>query len=85
MNLKYYSHIYLNPFPSALDMSLLDTEEYLYTPEQFNEQVLFEQKKETAISLPADSTLVIWHASTEDIFTGEDQDLLVKSQRRDSS
>ena len=29
MNAKYYSHIYLNPSPSVLDMSLLDTDEFI--------------------------------------------------------
>lgn len=29
MNRKYYSHIYLNPHPSPLDMSLIDTDEFL--------------------------------------------------------
>jgi hypothetical protein len=29
MNRKYYTHIYLNPHPTPLDMSLLDIDEYL--------------------------------------------------------
>ena len=29
MNMAYYSHIYLNPHPTPLDMSLLDTNDYL--------------------------------------------------------
>ncbi|MEO1713884.1 MAG: hypothetical protein AAFU60_11190, partial [Bacteroidota bacterium] len=73
MNPKYYRHIYLNPAPTALDMSLLDTEEYLYQPEPFEEQMLFTQKKELAFDLPRDSMGTIWQGIPTDIIVS-DQD-----------
>ena len=47
MNRKYYSRIYLNAHPSALDMSLLDTDEFL------NDESTYGIKKTTSI----DSTI----------------------------
>ncbi len=35
MNRAYYNAIYLDPSPSPLDMSLLDTDEYLHHPSQY--------------------------------------------------
>ncbi|MGK2864771.1 MAG: hypothetical protein ACSLE0_22765 [Chitinophagaceae bacterium] len=35
MNKKYYQAIFLDPCPSPLEMSLLDTEEYIYNPSQY--------------------------------------------------
>lgn len=40
MNRKYYSAIYLNPLPSALDMSLLDTEDILHDESSFTKKIL---------------------------------------------
>ena len=37
MNRQYYTHVYLNPNPQPLDISLLDTREYLYEPENYKE------------------------------------------------
>ncbi|MEM1220546.1 MAG: hypothetical protein AAGH79_16615, partial [Bacteroidota bacterium] len=67
MNLRYYSHIYLNPTPTALDMSLLDTDEYLYHPESFTKRILFKQKEELAVDLPRDSIGIIWQGIPSDI------------------
>lgn len=40
MNRRYYERIYLNPHPSPLDMSLLDTNDYLSNEKGYNKQVL---------------------------------------------
>ena len=78
MNPKYYSHIYLNAAPTALDMSLLDTEEYLYHPEGFKERMLFEQEKELTIDLPRDSIGTIWQGVPTDVAAISHQDQWLK-------
>lgn len=40
MNRKYYARIYLNPHPTPLDMSLLDTNDYLGNEKGYIKQVL---------------------------------------------
>lgn len=40
MNRRYYAHIYLNPHPSPLDMSLLDNDELLSNPANYHESSL---------------------------------------------
>jgi hypothetical protein len=47
MNRRYYSRIYLNPDPSPLDMSLLDTDEFLGKEAAYNKQIVL--KKDTTI------------------------------------
>lgn len=41
MNRKYYCSIYLDPHPSPIDMSLLDTDEKLCPEKKYGKQVLF--------------------------------------------
>jgi hypothetical protein len=36
MNWKYYSHVYLNPSPTPLDFSLLDTEDFIENERDYN-------------------------------------------------
>ncbi len=40
MNRRYYSRIYLNPSPTALDMSLLDNSDYLESEQGFRKSIL---------------------------------------------
>ena len=57
MNALYYSRIYLDSNPSALDMSLLDTDEIIDDESQFNRRILSfsskRQKLHIANSVPA--------------------------------
>lgn len=40
MNRRYYCRVYLNPSPTPLDMSLLDTDEFIYNENEFESTVL---------------------------------------------
>jgi len=40
MNRRYYSHIYLNPHPTPLDMSLLDTNDYLSNENKYGKVII---------------------------------------------
>jgi len=42
MNKKYYQAIYLNPKPSPLDYSLLDTDIHLDNPKQFKSSIIYQ-------------------------------------------
>lgn len=41
MNAKYYSHIYLNSSPTPLDMSLLDTEDFINDESDYNKKLIY--------------------------------------------
>jgi hypothetical protein len=53
MNRKYYSSIYLNPNPSALDISLLDTDDFVSNESEYTKYRIYEHKEK--ISLTANS------------------------------
>lgn len=53
MNRDYYARIYLNPHPSPLDMSLLDTDEFLNSEKGYNKQLI----------LSSDSTIKVRSAN----------------------
>ena len=42
MNRRYYSHVYLNPHPTPLDMSLLDDDEYLPASQNYKRDLLLD-------------------------------------------
>lgn len=52
MNRKYYCSIYLDPSPTPLDFSLLDTKELLKNDDNFNRESLFTAKLDLIISTP---------------------------------
>jgi hypothetical protein len=60
MNRKYYFSIYLNPHPSPLDMSLLDTDERLCNEKKYNKQVLLHTDTSMNIKIPAYSSKVLF-------------------------
>jgi len=45
MNRQYYSRIYLNPSPTPLDMSLLDTEEFINDESDFKKTEIYSSKQ----------------------------------------
>jgi len=49
MNRKYYSSIYLNPNPSALDMSLLDTKDFISNESGYNKKTIYEQQEKITL------------------------------------
>jgi len=51
MNRMYYGSIYLDPNPSPLDMSLLDTDEQLNNEEDYNKEILIQSDKSIIIDI----------------------------------
>jgi hypothetical protein len=49
MNRKFYSSIYLNPNPSALDMSLLDTKDFISNESGYNKKTIYEQQEKITL------------------------------------
>jgi hypothetical protein len=60
MNRKYYCSIYLDPNPSPLDMSLLDTDERLCNEKKYEKQVLFKADTSIYINMPEYSEKVLF-------------------------
>ena len=59
MNRKYYGRIYLNPNPSPLDMSLLDTEEFLHNEKAYKKQLLNESNEKRPVEFSAQDSAVL--------------------------
>jgi hypothetical protein len=62
MNRKYYCSIYLNPRPTPLDMSLLDTDEMLCNEGKYKKQVLFFSDTVMNIAIPENSAKVLFES-----------------------
>jgi hypothetical protein len=60
MNMKYYFSIYLNPHPSPLDISLMDTDERLRNEESYHKAVLVNTDTITKINLQENSEIVLF-------------------------
>ena len=60
MNMKYYFSIYLNPHPSPLDMSLLDTNDRLRDERAYAKKVLFFADTLSKIVVPEKSEMVLF-------------------------
>jgi hypothetical protein len=52
MNMKYYLSIYLNPHPSPLDMSLLDTNDRMSNERRYHQSALFYTDSSLKITIP---------------------------------
>jgi hypothetical protein len=63
MNRKYYCCIYLNPHPTPLDMSLLDTDEMLRNENKYEKQALFSSDTAIDIIIPENSSLVLFESN----------------------
>jgi hypothetical protein len=59
MNRWYYSSIYLNPNPSPLDMSLLDTNEVLNNEAGYQKKTLIQIDSVSGVHFPANSSSVL--------------------------
>jgi hypothetical protein len=62
MNMKYYFSIYLNPHPSPIDMSLLDTNDRLSNERSYNKKVLFYADTTSKIIIPENSEKVLFQS-----------------------
>ncbi len=62
MNRKYYAHIYLNSHPSSLDMSLLDTDEFLSNEKDFEKNILLKKDSTISIHLAPNSTVDLYNS-----------------------
>jgi hypothetical protein len=58
MNRKYYSKIYLDASPSAVEMSLLDTQDFLEDESDYASKVIFSLSKDTLSATEARSGIV---------------------------
>lgn len=58
MNRKYYSAIYWNAHPTPLDMSLLDTDEFLYDEADYKTESILHYKEKKLLSITGSYTLV---------------------------
>jgi hypothetical protein len=59
MNRKYYSRIYLNPNPSAIDMSLLDNDEVIQDESKYNATILVQRDTAMLLSFSANESGII--------------------------
>ena len=59
MNRKYYCHIYLNPKPSPLDLSLLDSKEWIDPGEDFISDTLLKMDTVLPFVIPARSSFML--------------------------
>jgi hypothetical protein len=66
MNRKYYCSIYLNPHPTAFDMSLLDTNDRLSGERFYSKKVLFYSDTSTYILIPDYSEKVLFQTQIGD-------------------
>jgi len=62
MNRKYYFSIYLNPHPSPLDMSLLDTNDRLSSERRYDKMVLYNSDSSSRITIPEYSEKIIFES-----------------------
>lgn len=62
MNRKYYCSIYLNPRPTPLDMSLLDTDEMLCHENKYEKQVLYFSDSIVNLIVPENSSKVLFES-----------------------
>jgi hypothetical protein len=62
MNRKYYFSIYLNPHPSPLDMSLLDTNDRLSDERSYNRIALLNSDTSSNITIPENSEKVLFES-----------------------
>jgi hypothetical protein len=65
MNRKYYGRIYLNPNPSATDMSLLDNDEVLNDEDNYHTRTLLQSNSSTFVNFLSNSSMIIAQTTIE--------------------
>jgi len=79
MNRRYYSRIYLNPNPSPLDMSLLDTDERLYNEKKYHKEIIVDIDSTLNIQIsPYSSNLLTETKIRQDLLTDKKLDNWIK-------
>lgn len=78
MNRKYYSRIYLNPYPDALDMSLLDTDEWIGNEKRYHKENIIKKITAQNIQIPANSTKIIFQTEIPKVGIGTEQWLKIE-------
>ncbi len=79
MNRQYYSRIYLNPSPSPLDMSLLDTQDWIADEEGYKRSTFMLQKDTMRLHCLAGGTCSILDTLLPAIEAGTEQWLRVEA------
>jgi hypothetical protein len=73
MNRKYYSGIYLNPDPSPVVMSLLDTDERLNERKSYNNQILLSYDSIQKINVLENAYFVLYESEVNQNITNANQ------------
>ena len=60
MNRKYYARIYLDPSPSPLDVSLLDTREWVRNESRYSVSSVLETDSTIRLDIAPGSTMTLW-------------------------
>ncbi len=68
MNRKYYAAIYLDPYPTPIDMSLLDTKEILKSENAFTKNVLLETNMTKSLEASAHEKLQLANIKLAEVF-----------------
>lgn len=63
MNRRYYARIYLNKYPDALDMSLLDTKEWLHNEKRYNMEILVISDSIIQFDIPSYNSYYLWEST----------------------
>ena len=67
MNRLYYGRIYLNPNPSPLDISLMDTDEALNDDDDFKKQMVFAQDSSIQLQIAASDSAMLFQQTLSSI------------------
>jgi len=77
MNRLYYSRIYLNPHPSAMDMSLLDNGDFLPSENKYQKKLLTDTS--LTVSIPHDGKTTLYETDLHGLTAGGDNWIKVES------
>ncbi len=81
MNLPYYRAIFLDPKPTPLDMSLLDTREILRDEAGFTKKTVCNTGDSTfVISSKTNAEVIVWDAALKDLPPGQERWLHVSAE-----
>ncbi len=78
MNMKYYCSIYLNPHPTPLDFSLLDSNDIIRNEEGFIKKALLYSNTSSSFNIPEYSTKVLFESNIQQKLSVDNTWLKVK-------
>jgi hypothetical protein len=83
MNRKYYFSIYLNPHPTAFDMSLLDTNDRICNERSYIKKVLYFNDSSAEMRIPEYSESVLFQCGSADsLVTGTPEESWLKVEMK---